>query len=88
MCFELGQCPDLGEVNRVPSEPFMPDFYGAGLPSGMCEGLGRSDVRMDGNIPPHTSLAKANQYGRPMAGLAFEHTQPVPHNPRNTGPGK
>ena len=41
----------FGEVNRVPSEPFMPDFHGAGLPlpSGMCEGLGRSDVRMDGN---------------------------------------
>ena len=42
----------FGEVNRVPSEPFMPDFHGAGLPlpSGMCEGLGRSDVRMDGNL--------------------------------------
>ena len=41
----------FGEVNRVPSEPFMPDFHGAGLPlpRGMCEGLGRSDVRMDGN---------------------------------------
>ena len=41
----------FGEVNRVPSEPFMPDFHGAGLPlpSGMCEGLSRSDVRMDGN---------------------------------------
>ena len=41
----------FGEVNRVPSEPFMPNFHGAGLPlpSGMCEGLGRSDVRMDGN---------------------------------------
>ena len=38
----------FGKVNRVPSEPFMPDFHGAG-PSGMCEGLGRSDVRMDGN---------------------------------------
>ena len=38
----------FSEVNIVPSEPFMPDFHGAG-PSGMCEGLGRSDVRMDGN---------------------------------------
>ena len=41
----------FGEVNRMSSEPFMPDFHGVGLPlpGGMCEGTGRSDVRTDGN---------------------------------------
>ena len=41
----------FGEVNRMSSEPFMPDFHGVGLllAGGMCEGTGRSDVRTDGN---------------------------------------